>query len=957
MTRRQHRCARLRDYAYCLRFLTEYHTSQPRTQSATSIVNPTNRVIQGLWIGSQLSALEQLSIQSFLANGHEFHLYTYDEVENAPSNVILKNAEDVLPSTYVFKYRDHDSYSGFSNFFRYRLLEALGGWWVDLDLICLKPFDFADDYVFSSEISEGNVHANVGAIKCPAGSELMQYLWNECSRKHPEDLKWGEVGPRLFAEGVRRFEMGRYVTRPKAFCPIGYAHWKDSLDPNVDLRFTCQTYAVHLWNELWRREGFNKDDSYDEGCLFERLKARYLPQRTAVAVRAPTITPEVTALPVSTVSAVVLSKNGAKRIARCLESIISTGFTDEIVVCVDAATTDNTYEIARTFTPHVHVITTDGYIESALPKITSLCSCDYVLRVDDDECLAGNWDKASFQLLAIPNDLAEVWVPTRWLAPPGDRFIANAPWFPDEHLRLFLNDPGRITWPKRVHEQMRVLGNPLHLHDRWIDHYNLVDCPKGERRRRDHKYRELGGASEPEYYLFEDHETVLLPCSTTPLEVTGTIQQARSKVKTYQAGSTIFFTCEGTCKSYLGEGWSSPEPWGTWTDGDSARLVLPLAARADGRAVLTAEVVPYLSAKFPTLAVDVLYRESVIAQWTFCTAGAVTVMAEIDQELLAGQSRLVIHFRIRNPRSPLESGESADPRALGLSFRSLSLSFDEASPGRAVSPQRISRESLASKATRIGKSVLPGGVVDVIWEGMWVAQVNGTYFPLPQATSPENIPWESLAGAAAQYIRDTEDYWYFSYQPRPGDVIVDIGAGRGEDVYSFSRSVGESGRVFAIEPHPVSFSVLEKFCKLNRLSNVTLVNSACVATPRELHIETVSNWQSNFVTESASETSFPVDAVTFDSIWKEHSVGPIGFLKMNIEGAEREALPGAREALAHTAHVCIAAHDFKADRGHPEWNRTKAFVTEFVRDCGFRIVTRENDRREWARDHIHGTRF
>ncbi len=36
-------------------------------------------VFQSLWIGAELSAMEQLSIRSFLANGHEFHLYTYQE--------------------------------------------------------------------------------------------------------------------------------------------------------------------------------------------------------------------------------------------------------------------------------------------------------------------------------------------------------------------------------------------------------------------------------------------------------------------------------------------------------------------------------------------------------------------------------------------------------------------------------------------------------------------------------------------------------------------------------------------------------------------------------------------------------------------------------------------------------------------------------------------------------------
>ena len=32
-----------------------------------------NKIIQGLWIGAELSVMEQLSISSFLLNGHDYH--------------------------------------------------------------------------------------------------------------------------------------------------------------------------------------------------------------------------------------------------------------------------------------------------------------------------------------------------------------------------------------------------------------------------------------------------------------------------------------------------------------------------------------------------------------------------------------------------------------------------------------------------------------------------------------------------------------------------------------------------------------------------------------------------------------------------------------------------------------------------------------------------------------------
>jgi hypothetical protein len=76
---------------------------------------------------------------------------------------------------------------------------------------------------------------------------------------------------------------------------------------------------------------------------------------------------------------------------------------------------------------------------------------------------------------------------------------------------------------------------------------------------------------------------------------------------------------------------------------------------------------------------------------------------------------------------------------------------------------------------------------------------------------------------------------------------------------------------------------------------------------------------------------------------------------MNIEGAERHALPGCADALRRVCFVCIAAHDFRAARGEGEEFRTLDFVKEFVAAAGFRIVMRD-DPRYYVPYHVHGWR-
>ena len=233
-------------------------------------------IIQGLWVGNELSVMEQLSIASFLRNGHEYQLYVYDDLKNIPSGTTIKDGNEILPASRIFQYKQQASYSGFSNFFRYKLVLERGGWWVDTDTICLKTFDFEAEYVFSSEFAMGEVFINSGIFKAPPGSDVMSYAWRVCESKDPERIIWGETGPRLMAAAVREFSLESYTQAPEVFCPIGYADWHKVLEPDAELKLSDRSYAIHLWNERWRAAGQDKNATYPADCLYEEWKRSYL---------------------------------------------------------------------------------------------------------------------------------------------------------------------------------------------------------------------------------------------------------------------------------------------------------------------------------------------------------------------------------------------------------------------------------------------------------------------------------------------------------------------------------------------------------------------------------------------------------------------------------------------------------------------------------------------------------
>ncbi|TEW56616.1 glycosyltransferase family 2 protein [Psychromonas sp. RZ22] len=93
-------------------------------------------------------------------------------------------------------------------------------------------------------------------------------------------------------------------------------------------------------------------------------------------------------------SVIVITKNEADRITRCLESVKN--IADEIIV-FDSGSTDDTVAICKEYTEHVHITDWPGFgkqKQRALERAT----CDWVLSIDADEALD---EKMQSELLAL----------------------------------------------------------------------------------------------------------------------------------------------------------------------------------------------------------------------------------------------------------------------------------------------------------------------------------------------------------------------------------------------------------------------------------------------------------------------------------------------------------------------------------------------------------------------------
>lgn len=215
-------------------------------------------------------------------------------------------------------------------------------------------------------------------------------------------------------------------------------------------------------------------------------------------------------------------------------------------------------------------------------------------------------------------------------------------------------------------------------------------------------------------------------------------------------------------------------------------------------------------------------------------------------------------------------------------------------------------------------------------DGIWIHQTSLGYFAYHQ-------PYLRLDLDRLNEIARRNYFW--GYTPKAGDVVVEVGAGVGEETLTFSRAVGEWGKVISIEAHPRTVRCLQKLVQYNRLVNVLPIHAA-VTEPgcSEVRIENESDYLANRLNRAVGVS---VPATTIDAVYRQMNLGRINFLKMNIEGAERLAIRGMALTLKQTEIFCVSCHDFLAEKAGDDELRTRGVVREFLRQSGFDVAQRE----------------
>lgn len=138
---------------------------------------------------------------------------------------------------------------------------------------------------------------------------------------------------------------------------------------------------------------------------------------------------------------------------------------------------------------------------------------------------------------------------------------------------------------------------------------------------------------------------------------------------------------------------------------------------------------------------------------------------------------------------------------------------------------------------------------------------------------------------------------------KPGDIVFDIGANVGYYTVLASKKVGRRGKVFAFEPDPHNLTFLQKNQQINNCQNVEIIEKAVADKDgKSYFLQDTSNPGESRLSNKGEIT---VETITLDTFISQKKIKKVDVIKIDIEGAEIQALKGGREFLKNSKNIKI----------------------------------------------------
>ena len=154
-----------------------------------------------------------------------------------------------------------------------------------------------------------------------------------------------------------------------------------------------------------------------------------------------------------------------------------------------------------------------------------------------------------------------------------------------------------------------------------------------------------------------------------------------------------------------------------------------------------------------------------------------------------------------------------------------------------------------------------------------------------------------------------------------GDVFLDVGANIGFLSLVTARFIGVSGTVYAVEPHPEIYKILQENINLSHTKNIFPKNFALGAKVSEARIYdnlSINRGSASLIhpSNTIEQSGKPCRVTTIDNLVEE-GMRPPNLIKIDVEGFELQVLKGARTLLStpQAPALCVEFSELHAAYG------------------------------------------
>ena len=215
--------------------------------------------------------------------------------------------------------------------------------------------------------------------------------------------------------------------------------------------------------------------------------------------------------------------------------------------------------------------------------------------------------------------------------------------------------------------------------------------------------------------------------------------------------------------------------------------------------------------------------------------------------------------------------------------------------------------------------------------------------PVPILGGVNRGCWWNLASAGSGYAtgrRAHSQVQLIAALLHPGEIVWDVGAHHGYVSLCAAEQVGPAGAVHAFEPGPRNRKLLMRHVRWNRVRNI------------EVHPYAMSAFDGSATfggsgtskTQCLGSGTQPVLVRTATTLVRSGVCPAPSFVKLDVEGAEANAIEAAVEVLPSYARLVIAMHTREADRR----------CTTLLEQAGFTLIASQgllrNRNGQWGGD-------